>query len=272
MDKDYKYTNDGKKVVVVGNLNSQEIIVQEIFCANGSEFPSGENFIVKSLHDEPCISWEEKRLKEIKDKYTILKPEYEEKINQLQKSYHHESKTLRLLIKDTIKYQDSLFNEGLKTLMDFIGGSIKFIVIPGYDYKIISFMDAIAPEKPNRWSVDSDRLKLVSLYGRSDGSFEWSLGQYSDDSGSSKEVIPCESYERAKEILSNVISDKISDRGTDSYMIKAKEEYNLSAPSSKDIKTYYAEQSKSLNDNIEKQNKKLKEDKEKLKEYKSLAK
>jgi hypothetical protein len=51
-----KYTSDGKKVVIIGNLNSQEKIVQEIFIINGQEVPSGENFVVKSLHDFPAIS------------------------------------------------------------------------------------------------------------------------------------------------------------------------------------------------------------------------
>ena len=44
-----KYTTDGKKVVVIGNLNSQEKIVQEVFIINDAEIPSGENFVVTSF-------------------------------------------------------------------------------------------------------------------------------------------------------------------------------------------------------------------------------
>ena len=44
----FKYTTDNKKVIVVGKLNSQETIVQEIFISNDSEIPSGEHFVVKS--------------------------------------------------------------------------------------------------------------------------------------------------------------------------------------------------------------------------------
>ena len=69
MEEKIKYTTDGKKVVVLGNLNSQEKIVQEVFVVDGSEIPSGEHFIVKSLHDATAISWKEKRLQEIEEKY-----------------------------------------------------------------------------------------------------------------------------------------------------------------------------------------------------------
>jgi len=51
MTQNIKFTSDGKKVAVVGKLNAQETIVQEIFVSNGNEIPSGENFVVKSLHD-----------------------------------------------------------------------------------------------------------------------------------------------------------------------------------------------------------------------------
>jgi hypothetical protein len=81
---DTKYLSDGRKVVVVGKLNSQETIVQEIFCnKEGSEIPSGENFVVKSLHDSPVESWknkEEKKLeKRIKENEDFIKKQDKEK-------------------------------------------------------------------------------------------------------------------------------------------------------------------------------------------------
>ncbi len=41
------------------------MIVQEIFISNGNEIPSGENFVVKSLHDAPAVSWKENDLKKL---------------------------------------------------------------------------------------------------------------------------------------------------------------------------------------------------------------
>ena len=69
MENQKKYTTDGRKVVVLGSLNSQEKIVQEVFIINGSEIPSGEHFVVKTLHDYPAVSWKESRLREIDEQY-----------------------------------------------------------------------------------------------------------------------------------------------------------------------------------------------------------
>jgi hypothetical protein len=69
MKPEIKYTTDGKKVIVVGNLNSQEKIVQEIFIVDGNEIPSGENFVTKSLHDFPAISWKESELIKLESRY-----------------------------------------------------------------------------------------------------------------------------------------------------------------------------------------------------------
>ena len=65
-----KYTTDGKKVVVIGDLNQTEKIVQEIFVTeDGAEIPSGERFVVKSLLDEPAKSWQEVGLSKTLDLY-----------------------------------------------------------------------------------------------------------------------------------------------------------------------------------------------------------
>ena len=62
---EFKYLSDGRKVLVVGKLNNVEYIVQEIFVTTGGdEVPSGERFTTKNLHDEPVVSYREKREKE----------------------------------------------------------------------------------------------------------------------------------------------------------------------------------------------------------------
>jgi len=58
---EFKFLNDGRKVKVIGKLNNQEMIVQEIFVTkSGDEIPSGESFTAKSLHDEPVLSYKDK--------------------------------------------------------------------------------------------------------------------------------------------------------------------------------------------------------------------
>ena len=85
--KNIKYTTDGKKVVVIGDLNQTEKIVQEIFVTkDGDEVPSGERFVVKSLLDEPAKSWKEIKLEQIEKDYTTKTCEWELKIKSLNAS------------------------------------------------------------------------------------------------------------------------------------------------------------------------------------------
>ncbi len=46
-------------------------------------------------------------------------------------------------------------------------------------------------------------LRLLSLFGRTDGDLEWRLGRYSDGSGTSDNVFPCTSLDEAKAIATN---------------------------------------------------------------------
>lgn len=53
-----KFFFDGRKVVVVGALNNQETIVQEVFVTQqGDEIFGGERFVVKSLYDQLVELW-----------------------------------------------------------------------------------------------------------------------------------------------------------------------------------------------------------------------
>lgn len=59
-----KYTKDGKKVAIIGELNQNEYIVQEISVTeSGDEIPAGDRFTAKGLLDEPVETWKTKRAK-----------------------------------------------------------------------------------------------------------------------------------------------------------------------------------------------------------------
>lgn len=79
--KNVKYTTDGKKVVIINDLNQTEKIVQEIFVnEKGEEIQQGEMFIVKNLLDEPMKSWKENQLKQLELTYEKDKTELDNKI------------------------------------------------------------------------------------------------------------------------------------------------------------------------------------------------
>lgn len=275
--EDYKYTSDGKKVVVVGNLNAQEIIVQEVFCSGGSEFPSGENFVVKSLHDKPSISWKEKELKALEKKYSLLRPDIERNIDRLNKEWRHESKNLKLLIKASKAYQKNIENETFNTLLSFLSGEITHVAVLSYStYEIVSFMDMIKTDKDERYDGG---LKLLTLFGRNDGSFGWRVNRYSDGSGGDKEILPCVSYEDARATLECKIREEIEENKSNNrpvqvnrYMIEAKAKYRLCVPTEEDVKEYHKKDEATMLETIKKEEEKIKERYLKLEEIRSLTK
>lgn len=222
---DIKYTDDGKKVLIVGKLNAQQTIVQEIFVSAGQEIPSGENFVVKSLHDAPAESWKEKNLRELEARYKKQEKELEQQINQ-----QHQRLTM---IKDKAKHHaDALFkfvdkaDEGsLDLLKKVMSGQITHIFVSGYSPEIFEWDGGkgIYEEDRDYDRVQIKGIKLLSLYGYSDGDLEYRLHTYRDGSGGSQKIFPVCSYAEALKLAQAECDDHsasflANDRGSFSMM------------------------------------------------------
>ena len=194
-----KYTSDGKKVLVVGKLNAEQTIVQEIFVSAGQEIPSGENFVVKSLHDQPAESWKEKNLRDLESRYETQKAKLEREMDE-------HARRLRMAIDKAKAKTDCLLrfaansdDSQLDTLKKFMSGEITHLFVGGYSPQIVDFNDSNEPFDVDSWGgrVKVEGMKLVSLLGRSDGSLSYRLSHYSDGSGGGKDVKPAAGYEEA---------------------------------------------------------------------------
>lgn len=224
-----KYTSDGKKVSVIGKLNAQESIVQEIFITqDGAEIPSGENFVVKSLHDAPAVSWKEKELKKLEDRYESESREWGRRVESMRDTCNKEYKFLSAMIKNSQLSAKNLEHECFKQMELFLTGQIKFLVSETYcDYKIIPFFEAM-PESGDR----DNNIRLITLFGNSNGVLTWKLNHYRDGSGDDTTITPATSLDEAKALLEEIIAKKIEKKDTASdAMVKAKKLYGLSVPS-----------------------------------------
>jgi len=240
-----KYTKDGKKVAVIGKLNNEEWIVQEIFVADGKEFPAGENFTTKTLLDKPAETYYDRRQKELKQRIERIKGEIE-KAEKKCRIAERKASAGRLINYATEKYAD-IDLEQLDTLFAFMAGQITHIVVEKYsDYIIESLVDAVeATDLPYHGCVRSDGLRLVSLFGcrssgerdKNDRSFrlDWKINCYRDASGGWHTIHPCKSYEEAVAKLDELISQK--EHATESQ-IATKEKYGLVNPTEEKIKAY----------------------------------
>ncbi len=231
---DTKYLSDGRKVVVIGQLNNVETIVQEVFVsAAGDEIPSGERFVVKSLHDVPVESYKSKeekaqqaRLNKVKidietleRKKTAVSAEVELQTKLLQKS----------------KYMVQAFGEEVaERVSNFMTGKIKYLVTLDYRIQAPVSMESEILEKSDYGRFEG--TKLVSIHGTKDN-LQYNINRWSDGSGSNREVYPCLTYEEAilkikeyaeREIQNDYLSkesyDKCIDLGIE-FSSDAKEKY-----------------------------------------------
>lgn len=89
---------------------------------------------------------------------------------------------------------------GLQRLDDFIAGRITHFAMVGYDppYRIDTFDQAL---KPSESECRTRSLRLLSLFGGTNGDLTWNINRWSDGSGSWNECIPCTSYQEAEVMI-----------------------------------------------------------------------
>ncbi len=246
----FKYTNDGKKVSIVGSLNNKETIVQEIFVkSDGSEIPSGENFVVKSLHDNPVISWKEKKIQEIDELYQKKLLEQENKLNQLKIEERDILKSLSSRIKGYRNHYSKLSHKSFETLLDFLAGDIKYLVTWNHSKgpEIKKFGESIHKFD----STFGDYLKLITLYGDTQNNdLNYRMSRYSDGSGFEVEIFPFKTKKEAKEKCRTLAKEYVEKNKVCWTMIEVAKEYNIkiSRDRIEDFKiSQKQEESKSLN-------------------------
>lgn len=219
-----KYTSDGKKVKVVGKLNAQETIVQEIFISDGNEIPSGENFVVKSLHDAPAISWKEKSLKDLEDRYNSESKDYQKKLEALRRDFDQKSTALHQHLIHAGAQLKRISEETFDVLLKFLTGQIKWVVIHDYYGVKIETYDNVEHDKTGNYGRCEKELRLLSIFGKDDGTLTYKINRYSDGSGSNDQhIVPFSDLESAKQYCQKYIDEK----EVNGSIIKIAKDYDL---------------------------------------------
>lgn len=214
-----KYTEDGKKVAVVGKINNTQWIVQEIYVSGDNEFPAGESFVVTSLLDSPAETYHSRREKDLKEEIKKLENKADEirKDLKIMSIKERSAKHINMILNE----YDSIDIEQLDTFLSFISGNITHIVSENYrGFEIVSFLDALKKEDSWGSNVRYEGLKLLSLFGCSEKgkryddkgfSLNWRINHYRDGSGGWTNVFPAKSYEEALEIVATKLKIKMEE-------------------------------------------------------------
>lgn len=193
-----KFLQDGRKVVIVGQLNTTESIVQEIFVtATGDEIPGGERFVSSALFDVPVVTYKEKQVLEWADSVAKHKVTVEA-LRAEAKVVKQELLAQRELLVQSKKIEASFGVEHVERIANFMTGQIEYLVVEEYDITPpIKMMDRIVYWETNYGERTFDSIKLCSILGRSDGDLGYRIHQYSDTSGSYVNVYPCLTLDEA---------------------------------------------------------------------------
>jgi len=251
-----KFTKDGKKVAVLGKLNNEEWIVQEIYVSGDKEFPGGENFVTKTLLDHPAETYELKNKRELDQRIEKL----ESRVSSLRNDCEiaqHEATATELINRVNIAYTDVDVAQ-LETLCLFMSGKITHCVVDSYSLPVIKTLREALKAADHDYGYRFEGLKLVSLFGcgprterRDDAklSLDWRINQYRDGSGSWRKIWPCVSFDAAVAKVDELIGKE--EKATEKS-IELKKQLGLQNPSIEKITAYWERQITAKREAIEK--------------------
>lgn len=210
----HKYTTDGRKVAIVGKLNAQETIVQEVYERDGCEFPAGENFVVKSLLDQPAKTWKENEAERVSKQLESAKTE----LSAVTKDLNSFNRLCKAAMDHKINWTKGItqpeVDDAVERIRAFLSGEYTHIVIPNWRIEILEF----SPEQFTYSDMYGGErslggVKLVSLWAKHDHQrnrrgLSWRVNRWSDGSGSDTDFIPCRSFEEAKSEAFKLIDAK----------------------------------------------------------------
>ncbi len=245
-----KYLASGQKVWVVRELTEGGFLVENMYYDAdynrdpGTCEPNYEKaYFVEKVYDKAPTEKFDERIAILEKKIKVLREEERE----LDKTMRDEKAKHKALLFKFNSY------EKLAMLENFIEGKITHYVITGYDGQIIEFNDT-------KCGYGKHDLRLLTLFGKTNGDLTWNLNHYSDGSGSGTEVIPCCSYKEAQKVLQACMDEKIKDTVSNRYVNLAKK-YDLQ------ISPDYIKRVKE--DQIAQNNKHIKGHREEIEKYKN---
>lgn len=211
------YLESGQEVILVEECKDSFIIVRVYDNGNGESCFGDDEIYKGKLFDKPPVEKYNKDIESLKKQIDELKKRktgYGIEIQEIEKKHGERVK----------KYNKI---KELRQLNMFLNNEIKYYVEDDYwGCKIMKIEDG-------KCSCDKHDLKLLTLFGRSDGNMEWRLSAYSDGSGGSHRVIPCASYKDAVDTVKEDIVGKLEEHRKDNrpdmyhYFIDTAKKYGI---------------------------------------------
>lgn len=191
-----KYLANGQEVEVVEQLKDG-FLVRPIL-TDGHEEYAGNPEIVHRLFDKPPVA----KLGEEVARLTSELQEKQGELNTVTREIETATQERKRLIASLSQVP------ALQHIEDFISGNITHYVLISKYEPDLEILPIDATTLYDGWS---DKFKLLTLFGSSDGSLTWEINQYTDGSGATQTVIPARSQEEAEELARKYVLQFIAD-------------------------------------------------------------
>ncbi len=156
-------------------------------------------FVKTAYTESPCESRIKKSISEANKKLDSLRTELStltSKKDELEKQYNE-------------IYSRAKVIKSLQKVFDFLDKKITHFVYTSYcKIAIVPFDEFM---KSQYTPYDKNKLKLLCLYGDSNGDMQWKINEYRDGSGSWSDCIPCSSFEEAAKIVEEICLKEFED-------------------------------------------------------------
>lgn len=215
-----KYLRDGQEVELLG-LTGYGAIVRRIFDYGEQSFGT-EPELVPEVFDKPLVT---RLAKEIED-LNIL-------IEQKQVELHNLDSQLEDKLAQSESMRKRLDKHAkLKRLFDFLDGKITHFV------RIYSSAVEIVPISEEKCEYGHrGEIRLLSLFGSSNGDLNWKINQYRDGSGIYRDIIPATSIEEATALAVDCIKSKLDECDSiNSDLIASARKFSVPIPNDKMIR------------------------------------
>lgn len=215
-----KYLLDGDAVQVVATTDAG-VIIRRMY-DGGPTGLLGDQEVVNQVFDEPPTAVRSQNIAELEAKLAALRTERD---------------GLREEIRTAKSERDSLVARlkevpALRRIDDFIAGRFThYLTEDGGTFEIIAVADA----RCEGASSYSRELKLLTLFGATNGDLSWRLNRYKDGSGNGTMVHLCQSEQEAKDLIveriNQLLTEEPATRGCwFRYYEKSLQKYGLPVP------------------------------------------
>lgn len=205
------YLENGESVEMLTTFEGGVVVKRLFDESECPEYDEGEPFIVQKVYEEPPTSFIDSQIQSRMERLADIDGQLSRKREELAKA------TLELRTAETSRkaLSERLFKDAaLQRVADFIDGKITHFVTSNYGR--VTVMDKeMALASNDKYERD---IRLVTLFGKSNGDLQWGINQYRDGSGSWEDCWICFSLEEAMEIAGRVIAELFN---TDSQLENA---------------------------------------------------